>query len=259
MDAPLNGDEFRRQVKSILISQPKPARSPYFSLAEKHAVQIDFRSFIHVEGVSAKVFRKKRVNPLDYSAIIFTSRNAISHFFRVCEEMRVKMPQDTKYFCASEAIALFLQKFVVYRKRKVFFGKKGTLASLKEIMKKHVNKEKFLLPCSESRKSDLPEFLETNGFNYQVAPIYDTVPSDLSDLEDIYYDMIVFFSPLGVKSLFHNFPNFKQNKTRIAAFGPTTAKAVAEYELRLDVKAPSPGSPSMTMAIEKYLKEVNVK
>lgn len=253
----MDGDTLRNKVSSILISQPEPKsdKSPYYSLAEKYGIQVDFRPFIEVEGISGKEFRKYRVNPTEYTSVIFTSRNAISHFFKLCDETRNKMSQETKYFCASEAIALYLQKFILYRKRKVFFPKTGRQMALKDILKKHRAKENFLLPCSENRKDDLPTFLKDNTFKYAEIPIYRTVASDLSDLEDIYYDMIVFFSPLGVKSLYTNFPDFKQNKTRIAAFGPTTAKTVEDYELRLDVKAPAPGISSMTMAIEKYLKE----
>lgn len=246
----------RNKVGSILISQPKPKseKSPYYTLAKKYGITVDFRQFIEVEGITSKEFRKHRISPLDYSAIIFTSRNSISHFFRLCEASRIKMPQETKYFCASEAIALYLQKFILYRKRKVFYPKTGRQMALKDILKKHLKKEKFLLPCSENRKEDLPQFLKTNSFKYAEVPIYRTVASDLSDLEEIFYDMIVFFSPLGVKSLYTNFPGFEQKKTRIAAFGPTTARIVAEHNLRLDVKAPAPGITSMTMAIEKYLK-----
>lgn len=249
-----------KKVNSILISQPKPdGKSPYFALAKRHNIKIDFRQFIEVRGCTAKELRKNRIRPLDFSAIIFTSRNSIKHFFRICEELRVKMPQQTKYFCSSEAIALYLQKFILYRKRKVFFGKKGTFQGLQEVLKKHKKNETFLLPCSaaSNRKQDLPNFLRDNNFTYTEAPIYETIASDLSDLENIFYDMIVFFSPLGVKSLFENFPNFKQNNTRIAAFGSSTAKIVEDYNLYLDVKAPAPGTPSMTMAIEKYLKQVN--
>lgn len=246
------------KVKSILISQPKPEteRSPYFDLAQKYNVKIDFRPFIQVEGVPAKDFRKQRIVLTDFTAVIFTSRNAIDHFFRVGEELRARMSQDTKYFCVSEAIALYLQKYTQYRKRKVFYGD-GSMKSIMDILKKHKTNEKFLLPCSDIRKPDLPDFLKKNKFEFTEGIFYRTVASDLSDLEDIFYDMIVFFSPAGVKSLFHNFPNFKQNNTRIAAFGPATAKAVKDMELRLDVHAPIPQAPSMTMAIEKYLKEVN--
>jgi len=257
---PVSPISVHRKVQSILISQPKPTnnKSAYFSLAKKHNLKVDFRPFIQVEGISAKEFRKTRIRPLEYSAIIFTSRNAISHFFRICEEMRIKMPQDTKYFCASEAIALYLQKFILYRKRKVFFGKTGSVSGLQEVLKKHKKKERFLLPCSANRKSSLSKHLMQNEYNFDEADIYQTVACDLSDLTDIYYDMIVFFSPLGLKSLFHNFPDFEQKNTRIAAFGPSTSKAVDDHGLRLDVKAPMPGSPSMTMAIDKYIKKVNV-
>ena len=259
MSTSMDGETFRNKVSSILISQPKPKsdKSPYYTLAQKYDIKVDFRPFIEVEGITSKEFRKHRISPLDYSAIIFTSRNAINHFFKLCEATRVKMPQETKYFCASEATALYLQKFILYRKRKVFYPKTGRQMALKDILKKHRSKEKFLLPCAENRKADLPNFLKDNSFNYSEVPIYRTVASDLSDLENIFYDMIVFFSPLGFKSLYENFPDFKQNKTRIAVFGPTTARVAAEdYSLRLDVKAPAPGITSMTMAIEKYLKEV---
>ncbi len=246
------------KVKSILISQPKPEsnKSPYFNLASKFNVKIDFRPFIHVEGVSAKEFRKSRITILDYTGVIFTSRNSIDHFFRICDELRIKMPQDTKFFCVSEAIALYLQKYTLYRKRKVFYGK-GTAKDLMDILKKHKDGEKLLLPCSDIHKKDIPEYLSKNNFDFAEAVIYKTVCSDLSDLREINYDMIVFFSPSGVSSLFTNFPDFKQNNTRIAAFGPTTSKAVMDAALRLDVKAPIPQAPSMTMALERYLKKVN--
>ena len=246
------------RVESILISQPKPEteKSPYFDLAKKFNVKIDFRPFIQVEGISSKDFRKSRLNINDFSAIIFTSRNSIDHFFRICEELRVKMSQETKYFCVSEAIALYLQKYTQYRKRKVFYGN-GDLKDMYKLMLKHKDGGKFLLPCSDIHKKDLPNFLKKNKIVYSEAIIYRTVASDLSDLEDIFYDMIVFFSPSGIQSLYHNFPDFKQNTTRIAAFGPATSKAVIDAGLRLDVKAPMPNAPSMTMAIEKYLNKVN--
>lgn len=246
------------KVKSILISQPKPenGKSPYYDLAEKYNLKVDFRQFIQVDGVSGKEFRKQRIAIPDFTAIIFTSRSAIDHFFRVAEELRVKMSQETKYICVSEAIALYLQKYTQYRKRKVFYGD-GSMKGLMDVLKKHKKDEQILLPCSDVRKPDLPNFLKKNKFNFSEGVFYRTVPSDLSDLEHIYYDMIVFFSPSGVQSLFQNFPDFKQNDTRIAAFGPTTAKAIEEAGLRLDVKAPIPQAPSMTMAIERYLKVVN--
>lgn len=246
------------KVKSILISQPKPenGKSPYFDLAEKYNIKIDFRQFIQVDGVPGKEFRKQRITINDFTGVIFTSRSSIDHFFRVCEDLRVKMSQETKYFCVSEAIALYLQKYTQYRKRKVFYGD-GSMKSMMDVLKKHKTNEKILLPCSDVRKPDLPDFLKKNKFDFQEGIFYRTVASDLSDLENIFYDMIVFFSPSGVQSLFQNFPDFKQNNTRIAAFGPATSKAIIDAGLRLDVKAPIPQAPSMTAAIERYLKEVN--
>lgn len=247
-----------KKVKSILISQPAPenGKSPYFDLAKKHNIKIDFRPFIHVEGVPWKEFRKERKDPLEYTAIIFTSKNAIEHFFRVCKEAKKEMPATTKYFCRSEAIALYLQKFIQYRKRKVFYGK-GPLKGLQDLLKKHKANEKFMLPCSDVNTRAFPDFLRENEFDYDEAVIYKTVSSDLSDLENIFYDMIVFFSPLGLKSLYENFPKFEQNNTRLAIFGPATAKCTEDYGLYIDIKAPAPESPSMTMAIDKYVKVAN--
>ncbi|MBL4654943.1 MAG: uroporphyrinogen-III synthase [Bacteroidia bacterium] len=246
-----------KQVKKILVSQPKPEteKSPYFDLAKKYGLQIDFRPFIHVEGIEAKKFRKSRINILDHTAIIFTSRNAIDHFFRVCTDLRIEILATMKYFCISEAVALYLQKYIQYRKRKVFFGKQTT-SELLEVINKHPE-EKYLFPCSDIHKKDIPDFLKDNNFTFSIAVIYRTVASDLSDLEKVDYDMIAFFSPSGVKSLFKNFPDFKQNDTRIAAFGPTSHKAVLDAGLILDVQAPMPNAPSMTMAIEQYIKRVN--
>jgi len=243
-------------VKSILISQPEPDKnSPYFEIAKKYGIKLDFRKFIQVDGVTPREFRKQKVNILDHTAIIFTSRNAIDHYFRICEETRIQMPQTTKYFCTSESIALYLQKYIQYRKRKVFFGT-GRLASLLELLKKH-KEEKFLYPCSDVRKDDLPDFLTTNNMLFSEAVLYKTVASDLSDLSDIKYDMLVFFSPSGIKSLYINLPDFEQGATRLATFGPTTLKAVEEANLIADIKVPSPELPSMTLAIEKYLDKVN--
>lgn len=247
------------KVKSILVSQPKPEseKSPYFDLAKKYGLKIDFRPFIHVEGVPAQEFRTSRVNILDHSAIIFTSRNAVDHFYRMCESLRVTVPDTMKYFCISESTAYYLQKYVVYRKRKIFFGKQS-FNDLIDVMKKHPG-ESFLLPCSDILKPLIPQLLEENKFNYTKAIFYKTVCSDLSDLADVNYDMLVFFSPSGIKSLVQNFPDFKQNKTRIAAFGNTTSASVEQHGLKLDVKAPAPGFPSMTMAIENYVKNANSK
>jgi uroporphyrinogen-III synthase len=249
----------RPKVKSILVSQPKPEteKSPYFDLADKYKLKIDFRPFIQVEALNAVEFRKERVNILDHTAVIFTSRNAVDNFFRLAEELRVNIPESMKYFCVSEATAFYMQKYVIYRKRKIFSGKQ-TFSDLVDVLKKH-KKESFMLPCADILKEEIPELLDAAGINYSRATIYKTVASDLSDLTDVNYDMLVFFSPSGIKSLFKNFPDFVQNDTRIAAFGPTTCNAVLDHGLRLDVKAPSPQAPSMTMALDNYLKEANKK
>ncbi len=250
-------DERKKKVSSILVSQPQPKQenSPYHKLAEKYKLKIDFRPFIEVQGVPFKEFRKEKIDLLSHTAVIFTSRNAIDHFFRICKEAKVEMPPDMKYFCISEQTAYYLQKYIVLRKRKLFTGHK-TVNDLLEIIKKHPE-EKYLFPCSSIRKDDIPDFLKENSIFFKEAVIYETVASDLSDLADIKYDIIAFFSPSGINSLFINFPDFKQNNTRIAAFGPTTAKAVEEAELILDIQAPLPQAPSMTGAIEQYIKEAN--
>ena len=245
------------RVSSILVSQPEPSdkNSPYFKLAEKYKLKIDFRQFIEIDPVDVKDFRKQKVNILDHTAVIFTSRNAVDHFFRLAAETKVEVPSDMKYFCISEQTANYLQKYIVIRKRKIFTGER-TAEDLLEVMKKHKN-EKYLFPCSDIRKEDIPEFLDNNSYKWSELIIYKTVASDLSDLSDITYDIIAFFSPSGIKSLFDNFPDFKQNKTRIAAFGPTTAKAVKDAGLILDIQAPLPNAPSMTGAIEYYIKKAN--
>lgn len=243
------------EVKTILVSQPKPEYSPYYKLEDKYGIKIDWRPFIHVEPVPEKEFRKTRIKPDEYTAIIFTSRNSIDHFFNLCEEMRIKMSEETKYFCLSEAIANYLQKFIVYRKRKVFVGKRS-IADLENALKKH-KKEKFLLPTSNLGSKPVQDFLSKMKIDYQEAMMYKTVSSDLSDLADITYDVLVFFSPLGIQSLYENFPDFKQNKTRIAVFGNSTSKAVLEKGLTINIKAPSKDAPSMSMALENYIKEIN--
>lgn len=242
-------------VKSILVSQPRPSgdKSPYFDLAEKYKLKIDFRSFIHIEGASVQDVRTQRINFADFTGVILTSRTAVDHYFRVAKEMRFDVPDSMKYFCISEAVALYLQKYVTYRKRKIFFGKQ-TIEDLADVMKKHSD-EKLLLPCTDILRDKIPEVLESNGYNFQKVVLYRTVASDLSDLEDVYYDILAFFSPAGIESLFKNFPDFKQNDTLIAAFGPTTAKAITDRNLRVDISAPQPGLPSMTAAIESYIKE----
>lgn len=247
------------KIKRILVSQPKPTseKSPYFDLADRNNLEIDFRPFIQVEGVSSKEFRQTRIQILDHTAVIFTSRTSIDHFFRICQELRITVPDTMKYFCVSEATAFYLQKYIVYRKRKIFFGA-GRFADLITVMKKH-SKEKFLIPLSHIHKQEIPDLLDKAKFTYTKAILYKTVSSDLSDLENVNYDVLVFFSPSGVKSLLKNFPEFEQNETRIASFGPSTAKAVKEAGLRLDVEAPNPKAPSMTMALEQYIKEKNKK
>lgn len=241
-------------VKSILVSQPRPEneKSPYFSLAEKYKLKIDFRSFIHIEGINGQEFRKERIDLAEHTGIILTSRNAVDHYFRIAEEMRYTVPDSMKYFCISEAVAYYLQKYVVYRKRKIFHGNR-TIADMNDILKKNKN-EKFLVPCSDIQRKVIPEQLESLGLNFTNATLYKTVCSDLSDLQDVKYDMLVFFSPSGIESLYKNFPLFKQNGTKIAVYGNTTATAVENAGLRIDVRAPQPEFPSMTMAIEKFVK-----
>lgn len=247
------------KVKTILVSQPEPKieNSPYFELSEKQKVKIDFRPFIHVEGVPSKEIRHQKIDLSKFSAIILTSRNAVDHFFRVAEEMRFKVPDSLKYFCQSEAVAYYLQKYVVYRKRKIYVGKR-TFSELSPLIKKY-KEEAFLLPTTDKLKPEVPEILNGLGVSWREAVFYKTVISDLSDLANVYYDILVFFSPSGIESLFHNFPDFKQNDTRIAVFGNTTIKAVEARGLRVDISAPTPETPSMTMALKKYIDTVNKK
>ena len=245
------------KVKSILVSQPKPEteKSPYFSLEENCKIKVDFRPFIHVEGIPKQEFRLQKINLLDFDSVIFTSRNAVDHYFRAADEARVKIPDEMKYFCISESTAFYLQKYIVYRKRKIFHGQQ-TFAELIPLLKKH-KESKFLLPCSDILRANIPQLLEENQLEYKCATLYRTVCSDLSDLKDVNYDILVFFSPSGIKSLFQNFPTFKQNNTRIAVFGPTTAKAAEDAGLKIDIAAPQPESPSMTRALELYIKKAN--
>ena len=245
------------KVKTILMSlaEPKVENSPYFEIQQKHKVKIDFRPFSHVEGVNAKEIRLQKIDLNNYSAIILTSKNAVDHFFRVADEMRYKVPETLKYFCQSEAIAFYLQKYVVYRKRKIYVGPKD-FADLSPLIKKYKD-EKFLLPASDQLNADILVTLNALKVDWTPATFYKTVMSDLSDLADVYYDVLAFFSPTGIKSLFKNFPDFKQNDTRIAVFGPSTQKEAVDCGLRVDIMAPSPGTPSMTGALEKYINEVN--
>ncbi|QNR22794.1 uroporphyrinogen-III synthase [Croceimicrobium hydrocarbonivorans] len=247
------------KVKSILVSQPEPQteNSPYFDLANKYKLKVDFIPFIHVAGVDVAEVRKQKINLANHTAVILTSRNAVDHFFRIAEEMRYTVPNDLKYFCTSEAIAYYLQKYVVYRKRKIYFGQ-SKFQDLVPLFKKHKT-EKYLLPTSDILKPQVPETLAECGVDYTRAVLYNTVSSDLSHLADVKYDILVFFSPSGIKSLFENFPDFEQGNTRIAGFGNTTHKAIEEAGLTVNIKAPSPKLPSMTMAIEHYIKEMNKK
>lgn len=245
------------KIKRILVSQPEPetGKSPYHEFAERNNVKVDFRPFIQVEGVSAKEFRQTKVNILDHTAVIFTSRTAIDHFYRICGELRITVPEPMKYFCISEATAFYLQKYIVYRKRKIFYGA-GKFSELVDILKKHLD-EKYLVPLSHIHKPEIPQLLDEAKVNYTKAIIYRTVSSDLSDIKEVNYDMLVFYSPSGIKSLLQNFPNFEQNDIKIASFGPSTANAVQEAGLRLDIQAPNPQAPSMTMALEQYIKKLN--
>lgn len=245
------------KVKTILVSQPEPKveNSPYFDLQQKHKVKVDFRPFIRVEGVPAKDIRQQKIDLNNFTAIILTSKNAVDHFFRVADEMRYKIPEDLKYFCQSEAIAFYLQKYVLYRKRKIYVGTKD-FSDMSSLFKKY-KEEKYLLPASDQLNADAPITLDNLKINWTQAVFYKTVMSDLSDLANVYYDILAFFSPTGIKSLFMNFPDFEQNKTRIAVFGSTTQKEALEHGLRVDIMAPTPESPSMTMALEKYIAKSN--
>jgi|TARA_B110000444_G_scaffold230666_1_gene238069 uroporphyrinogen-III synthase len=245
------------KVKTILISQPEPVNenSPYTRLREKHNLKIDFRPFIHIEGVDAKDVRRQKIDFADYTSVILTSRNSVDHFFRLAEDMRFKVSDATKYFCQSEAVAFYLQKYVVYRKRKIYVGEKS-LTDLESVFKKFKD-EKFLLPSSDILKPTTSSFLDSIGIDWTRAQLYKTVVSDLSDLRNVSYDVLVFFSPSGIQSLFHNFPDFEQNNTKIAVYGNTTVKAADEAKLRIDIKAPTEETPSMTMAIEKFISANN--
>ena len=247
------------KVKTILVSQPKPSteRSPYFDLAEKQKVKIDFRSFIHVEGVESKEVRAQKIDFSNFTAVIFTSRNAVDNYFRLAEEMRFTVPDDMRYFCQSEAVAYYLQNYVVYRKRKIYVGTR-TFDDLIKLIKKHKS-EVFLLPSSDKLKPSIPKALDTLGIKWSNATMFKTVVSDLSDLENVFYDVLVFFSPSGIKSLFENFPEYTQKDTRIAVFGKTTVKAAEEFGLKVDITAPTQENPSMTAALEDYIVKVNKK
>ncbi len=244
------------KIRKVLVSQPKPTseKSPYFDIAEKYGVEIVFRPFIKVESLSAKEFRQQKVSILDHTAVIFTSRHAIDHFFHLCSELRVTVPEDMKYFCVTEAVALYIQKYVQYRKRKVFFGATGKIDDLLPSMIKHKT-EKFFVPMSDVHTDEIKNLLDKSNLQHSEAVMYRTVSNDFASEESFDYDMLIFFSPAGINSLMKNFPNFEQGNIVIASFGPTTAKAVRDAGLRLDLEAPTAQAPSMTAALEMYIKE----
>jgi uroporphyrinogen-III synthase len=251
----------KKTIRKILITQPRPegTKSPYFDLAVKYGLSLDFHPFIKVEGIPSKDFRKQKIDIAAFTAVIFTSRNAIDHFFRICEEMKVTVSQDTKYFCITESVALYLQKFILYRKRKVFYGADGHNKSLFDVFNKHKDNEKFLYPCSESFDSEITNWLKSHNCEFATPVLYKIVSNDIREVVGRGYDIICFFTPGGIKSLIENFPKFKQNGTTLAAFGANTFKAAEEAGLVLDIKAPMPQSPSMVSALEVYLKSLPKK
>lgn len=248
------------KIKKVLISQPKPTtdKSPYYDIAEKYNLTLDFQPFIKVEGIDAKEFRQERINILDYTAIVFTAKVAIDHFFALCEELRIAMPETMKYFCISESVALYLQKYIVYRKRKIFFSTTGKMDGLAASLAKH-SKEKFLVPVSDVHNEDITAVFDEKKADYTKAVMYRTVSTQIDPKVIDANDMIIFFSPLGIVSLFKNYPDFKQGERAIACFGPTTAKAIKEAGLHLDCEAPQPGLTSMTAVFEAYIKENHKK
>ncbi len=246
------------KIKKVLVSQPKPAseKSPYYDIAEKYGVKIDFRPFIKVESVSAKEVRQQKVSILDHTAVIFTSRHAIDHFFYLCTELRVTIPETMKYFCVTEQVALYIQKYVQYRKRKIFFGATGKIEDLIPSIVKHKT-EKYLVPMSDVHNDDIKNLLDKHNIQHTEVVMYRTVSNDFGKDEEFDYDMLVFFSPAGVSSLKKNFPDFDQKNIKIGTFGSTTAQAVRDAGLRLDLEAPTVQAPSMTAALDMFIKENN--
>ena len=244
-------------IKKILVSQPEPKteKSPYFDIAEKYGLEVIFRPFIKIDPINAKEFRTQRINVLDYAAVIFTAKTAVDHYFRLSEELRVQIPETMKYFCVTEAIGVYLQKYIIFRKRKIFYPSSGRIEDLMTYINKH-NKENFLIPVSDVHKEDLIKLLDDKKIKYSKAIMYRTVSNNFEPNETFDYDILLFFSPAGITSLLKNFPKFVQNGTLIGSFGPTTAKAVRDAGLRLDIEAPNQESPSMTAALENYLKTV---
>ncbi|TAH03012.1 MAG: uroporphyrinogen-III synthase [Sphingobacteriales bacterium] len=252
-----------KSVKTILITQPRPDsdKSPYFELARRYDVTLEFHPFIKLDAIPSKDFRRQKIDIAAFTGVIFTSRNAIDHFFRTCEEMKVNISQDTKYFCITEAVALYLQKFILYRKRKVFYGANGTNKSMFDVINKHKENEKFLYPCSENQQdNEIINWLKANNCEFATPFMYKTISSDVKDvLQKTVFDVICFFTPSGVKSLFDNLPDFKQNGTFIGAFGNNTSKAIEEAGLQLEIKAPLPQAPSMVAALDKFLSDLSKK
>ncbi|NCC09997.1 MAG: uroporphyrinogen-III synthase [Bacteroidia bacterium] len=246
------------EIKKVLVSQPKPTseKSPYYDIAAKYGVKIDFRPFIKVESLSAKEFRQQKISILDHTAVIFTSRHAIDHFFHLCTELRVTIPETMKYFCITEAVALYIQKYVQYRKRKIFFGETGKIEDVIPAIIKHKS-EKYIVPVSDVHNDDLKKLLDKHNIEHKEAVMYRTVSNDFEADEVFDYDMLLFFSPSGVSSLQKNFPNFEQKEIKIGTFGNTTAQAVRDAGLRLDLEAPNVKAPSMTAALELFIKENN--
>jgi uroporphyrinogen-III synthase len=248
------------KVKKILVSQPQPVdyeKSPYYDIAKKYNLEFTFRKLFRIEGLIAQEFRRQKINILDHTAIIFTCRNAVDNFFRLCGELRIKMPETTKYFCVSESTAYYLQKYVQFRKRKIFHGNENS-AELLTIIKKHAQ-EKFLLPCTENVKHEIMQLLVANKINFTKAIIYKTVPADITDMDLNAFQMLVLFSPFGVESLYHNYPEYKQGELLISTFGATTANAAKEQGLKLSIEAPTEKAPSMTMALDQFLEKNNKK
>jgi uroporphyrinogen-III synthase len=246
-----------KEVHSVLVTLPKPEteKSPYFEIAKKYGILIEFFPFVKVEGISGRDFKKQKLDISEHTAIIFTSRNAVEHFFRICEETKTKISQDMKYFCTSEAIALYLQKYILYRKRKVFYSADGTTDGLLEVIAKHKHKEQYILPTADNGKSEIHLFLEKNKFTFSEATLYHTVSNDITVLMKKKYDLLLFFSSLSIQTLFDYFPKFKQGDTIIGSFGTPTAKAILEAKLRLDMSAPAPGAPSMAAALDIFLEK----
>jgi len=250
-----NNGKTEHNINRVLITQPRPVtdKSPYFELAKKYGLELDFHPFVKVEGIEGKEFRKQKIDIAEYTAIVFASRKAIDNFFRICEELKIKVSQDMKYFCSTEAVALYLQKFILYRKRKVFFSADGSADGLLDVIAKHKNNEKFIVPTADNGKNDVAQYLAAQGANYVEATLFRTLSNDIAPVMQNNYDVILFYSPNSVQTLFEHDPTFKQNGTMIGAFGPTTSKAIEDAGLTLNIKAPAPNAPSMIAALEMFL------